>query len=315
MKALDHLPIRILTHNIRYATTSPFRGEELWKVRMPRLLNELRFNTLHNPEAFICMQEVLHGQLQDILSGLNFNPNPNARQDASWPRDLTLNTAPGPVGFESPQEWSSIGVGRDDGATAGEYSPILYRPSIWSLLSFETIWLSETPDLPSKGWDAASIRILTIGVFKHRRSKKRVVAMNTHLDDQGAVSRREAARMIVDQIERYSSSDVMQGPFPVFLAGDLNSEPTQEAYEILNGQDSPVEDAMGMAGERVYGHVNTFTGFGQDGPPKRIDFLFVGPKGEERWGVEGFAVLESRFEDGVFDSDHRAVVGDFVLGS
>jgi hypothetical protein len=117
------LPIRLLSHNIRYATTSPFKGEELWTVRAPRILNELRYNTLYTPESFICLQEVLNNQIVDIDNGLNAN-----------------------------DKWSYIGVGRDDGKRAGEYSPIFYRPDVWKLLSNETKWLSETPDVPSKGW-------------------------------------------------------------------------------------------------------------------------------------------------------------------
>jgi hypothetical protein len=34
-----------------------------------------------------------------------------------------------------------------------------------------------------------------------------------------------------------------------------------------------------------------------------------------RWGVQGYAVLPNRFEDGIYISDHRAVVGDVVLPS
>ena len=55
-------------------------------------------------------------------------------------------------------------------------------------------------DRPSKSWDAASIRILTIAVFQHRSTGKAVVAMNTHLDDQGSKSRLEAAKIILEQV-------------------------------------------------------------------------------------------------------------------
>ena len=98
------ISIRVLTHNIRYATTAPFKGEELWTVRRQRLVNALRFNTAQNPEAFICCQEVLHEQLQDLLGALNSHGD----------------------------RWEHVGVGRDDGKEAGEYSPIFYRPAVWS---------------------------------------------------------------------------------------------------------------------------------------------------------------------------------------
>jgi hypothetical protein len=70
MGTTAELPIRLITHNIRYATTSPFKGEKPWADRKPLLLNELKYNTLYSPEAFICLQEVLHNQLVDVMGGL-----------------------------------------------------------------------------------------------------------------------------------------------------------------------------------------------------------------------------------------------------
>ena len=34
---------------------------------------------------------------------------------------------------------------------------------------------------------------------------------------------------------------------------------------------------------------------------------------QSQWQVQGHAVLPNRFEDGIYISDHRAVVGDVVL--
>ena len=294
MRTAEALSVRIITHNIRYATTSPFRGEELWAVRKSLIVNELRFHTTHHPQVFICLQEVLYEQLQDILLGLKGNG----------------------------EEWAYIGVGRDDGAEAGEYSPILYRPSTWAVLLSKNMWLSETPDRPSKGWDAASIRILTIGTFQHRQSRKRIIAMNTHLDDQGSQSRLESARIIANQVATISP---YKANLPVFLAGDLNSEPHMEAYQYLSGH-SPMSDIQNLVplSDR-YGHKDTFTGF-QGSPTTRIDFLFIKMDSEAsggtkkthnsaQWIVKGYGVLENRFDNGIYYSDHRAVVGDLLLDS
>lgn len=308
MAATALLPVRVLTHNIRYATQSPFKGEELWEVRRPRLINELRYSTLYNAEAFICLQEVLHSQLTDIIEGLNRSHDPCHPSS--------------PV-----SDWTFIGVGRDDGGQAGEYSPIFYKPSVWDLQMFRTIWLSETPERPSKSWDAASIRLLTIGKFQHRGSKKTVIAMNTHLDDQGSKSRYEGAKIILREIGLHTDQGPGRDPLPIFLAGDLNSEPDQEAYQLLNGPSSSIRDLRDLTSpENRYGHDKTFSGFGYgDESPTRIDFLFFGrrdmppsPEGSQTMGVgpwiaQGYAVLENKFDDGVYNSDHRAVVGDVLL--
>ena len=283
MKSHSPLPIRLLTHNIRYATSSPFKGEDYWSVRKPRMINELRFNTAYCAESFVCLQEVLHGQLMDIISGLNSSHD---------------------------KEWQYIGVGRDDGHEAGEYSPILYRPAIWELLEWKTIWLSPTPDKPSIGWDAACIRILTIGIFQHRESMKRVVAMSTHLDHAGPTSRVESAKIILKQTAEYRNE--ANG---IFLAGDFNSPPDTEAYKLMTSKNSLMFDLRSRVPEEErYGHDLTFSGF-QNKPDHRIDFLFLEKRTDSKdpWKVNGYAVLENRFEDKVYNSDHRAVVGDVQL--
>ncbi|MCJ1413963.1 hypothetical protein MMC32_000288 [Xylographa parallela] len=294
MKASMFTPVRVLTHNIRYATQSPFKGEELWSIRKPRLVNELKFHTLNTPEAFICLQEVLHKQLVDISSLLNENDG----------------------------EWQYIGVGRDDGKQAGEYSPIFYRPAVWKLLDFKTIWLSETPAKPSKSWDAASTRILTVGKFQHQQTKTELIAMNTHLDDQGSRSRLEAAKIIATQVHDMSHQ-IGRADIATFLTGDFNSETSMEAYRYL-ADHSPMFDVHDLVPSQLrYGHINTFTGFGHEGLPlTRIDFVFVKMSleshqkaAQDLWSVKSYGVLENRFDDGVFNSDHRAVVTDLELKS
>ena len=53
--------------------------------------------------------------------------------------------------------YGHVGVGRDDGKEAGEYSPIFYDQTRFEVVKWKTLWLSPTPDVPgSKGWDAVS---------------------------------------------------------------------------------------------------------------------------------------------------------------
>jgi endonuclease/exonuclease/phosphatase family metal-dependent hydrolase len=278
------LPIRILTHNIRYAADPPATGEKPWSTRKQLILNELHYNTLHNPESFICLQEVLNEQITDIMAGLG-------------------------------NEWAYIGVGRDDGKTKGEYSPVIYRKAVWELVTWKTVWLNEDGAVGKKGWDAGSVRIVTIGTFKHIASKKTLVAMSTHFDNAGAVSRRESAKIIekvtAEITSPGSTSNASSTALPFFLAGDLNSETTGEAYMILNNGTSIMQDTKEQA-KWLYGDENTFTDF-DDVNKSLIDFIFVGPRGKGDWEVEGYSVLPNRFEDGVYASDHRAVVVDGVL--
>ena len=249
----ESVQVRIISHNIRYATTNPFPGELPWSQRRHGLTSELLYHTRHCLSSFVCLQEVLHSQLLDILTALN---------------------------AASPGEWSYIGVGRDDGKEQGEYSPILYRHSVWTLERCFTTWLSPTPQVVgSKGWDAASVRILTTGLFVHVATGKAAMAMNTHLDDQGSISRKESAKLILETIENVALETTYDA---AFLAGDLNSEPTGEAYQVLNGQGTGTKDVQSLGNEspRPYGNEMTFTGFNGHGDgddtPKRIDFVHLG---------------------------------------
>lgn len=83
---------------------------------------------------------------------------------------------------EALPEYRYVGVGRDDGKQAGEYSPIFYRTASLKLVRTLTFWLSETPTEVSVGWDAALERICTMALFEDRAEKKRFFVFNTHFD-------------------------------------------------------------------------------------------------------------------------------------
>ncbi|KAI4238376.1 MAG: hypothetical protein L6R40_005738 [Gallowayella cf. fulva] len=337
------LSLRILSHNVRYATTALFKNERPWKERLPLIMNELFYNTRpymnaehHDQQstpsaaAFICLQEVLHGQLSDILHELNgIKPK---KQEHSLPT--------GPL-------WAHIGVAREDGHTMGEYCPIIYPVQQFDLLHFENLWLSPTPDVPSKGWDAGSERVLTAGVFRSKLTRQIIIASCTHLDNAGSESRKKSVGIILQTIESlrrewhahgsygYEISAVGEQEPAVFLAGDFNSQPDQEAYLALAASNLMCDLRNYVEPQMRYGDIITFTGFdrAQDEEDQgRIDFIWLGPKDQvsghhcieeegaaldvvrsPRWIVEGYAVLPNQFEDGVYSSDHRCVVGDVVL--
>jgi transcriptional regulatory protein PHF12/RCO1 len=132
-------PLRLLTWNIRYdwMTPRPSTSKETpWPARRSSLCALLQHNA--STHGIIALQEVLHHQLLDLHS--------------------LLNSGEG-------HEWEWIGVGRDDGRKAGEYSPVFYNRKRHELVSWRTFWLSESPERPGRGWDAACVRICTVGRF------------------------------------------------------------------------------------------------------------------------------------------------------
>lgn len=308
----DEITVRVMSHNIRYAATKLARGEEPWPNRQPMLASQFIYHSKLAPDCFICLQEVLHHQLTDLLASLNgpsfSGPLTKVRQ-RSKQRKAALNTG----------EWAAVGVGRDDGKEAGEFAPILYRPAVWRLKEWETVWLS--PEPMRRGWDAASIRILTVASFQHQVSGKVIVVLNTHLDDQGPIARRKGAEIVVEVVKRWTRRD---GQDVALVTGDLNSEVDGDAYQVLSHSLTEVgEQCQGTA---RYGDYFTFTGFSKEEEKQRLDYIFVGPKSAEgvalcqlQWAakVQGYAVLPNKLEAAggrpVYMSDHRAIVADVAI--
>ncbi|KAK8046952.1 Endonuclease/exonuclease/phosphatase [Apiospora saccharicola] len=283
--AQSTLPLRIVTWNIRWATPVRETNEKPWSTRAPLVVSTLSKTVADTPNAVVIgLQEVIASQLADIKVGLGN------------------------------EEWSHIGVGRDDGKDKGEFSPILYRPSELRLLFNETKWLSPTPDKPSYGWGAGSRRVVTIGVFEHVGTGRRFVAANTHLDNLSSRARSEGVKVALDRIQAVQREYSTEGqeavsPLPVTLTGDFNSEPGQDAYAAVTGS-GYLEELRELADEsQRVGPYETYTSFSSWTKGTRIDFAWLGPAADKRWTVSRYEVVDNMV-DGVYASDHRMVFGD-----
>ncbi|KAJ8087591.1 hypothetical protein PM082_006424 [Marasmius tenuissimus] len=238
-------------------------------------------------------------------------------------------------------DWSWIGVGRDDGKEAGEYSPIFFKNSSFTLVSWGSFWLSNTPFEPSKFPGAGSIRICTAARFNVNNpapgTPKSFSYLNTHLDDQSDDQRKLGASLLLTR----AKYEAIQNGGPVFITGDFNSPSTGSdsgGYSIITGASPPVAinttfaqkfstgneggdfkmlDLRGEAPRQaVSKNFATFTGFTEPADTSswsRIDFVFGGSNKE--WEVDGYKVLSALQDDGTLSSDHRPVFADVVLQS
>ena len=110
----------------------------------------------------------IYGKIEDhtIVDFIkNENPDFLGLQEVNHAQLLFLNS--------NLSNYSFVGVGRDDGKTKGEYSPIFYNNNLFELIKSDTFWLSSTPDKISVGWDASMERICTYGVFKSKANDKK----------------------------------------------------------------------------------------------------------------------------------------------
>ena len=122
------------------------------------------------------------------------------------------------------KDYKYVGVGREDGKKEGEFMAIFWNKKTVSLLDWGTYWLSETPDKPSMGWDAACFRTATWALMKDKKTGKKFYFVNTHLDHVGKEARRNGLKLVMDKIAAMNKDGL-----PLVLTGDFNVTPDDPA--------------------------------------------------------------------------------------
>tara|TARA_Y100000746_G_C15448543_1_gene426088 strand:- start:241 stop:1068 length:828 start_codon:yes stop_codon:yes gene_type:complete len=189
--------------------------------------------------------------------------------------------------------YSMIGEGRD-GRNNGEYSAIYYRNKKMNLIETETFWLSETPEMPSIGWDAAINRIVTLGIFKIKKSKKELIVYNTHFDHIGKIAREKSVGVILNHIKENDFQNR-----PLIVMGDFNLSPEDLPIELLSKE---LNDSFKLF--PVKNPVGTFNGFDLDSKLlDRIDYIFT-----KNIKITNYKHLNKKLPSGLWPSDHLPIL-------
>ena len=189
--------------------------------------------------------------------------------------------------------YSMIGNGRE-GENNGEYCAIYYKNKKFKLVKGETFWLSETPKLPSIGWDAALKRIVTVGVFTILNSDKKLVVYNSHFDHLGKIAREKSVGVIINHIK-------VNGYFKnaIVVMGDLNSIPSETPIKLLKNNLDDTFDKFKH--KKPYG---TFNGFDLKSKlTKRIDFIFT-----KNLNTIKYKRINEKLQNGLWPSDHLPIL-------
>lgn len=249
------VPVNVITYNIRY--NNPGDGINAWPNRKSNVKALIKF---HDADI-LCVQEALADQFDDLLENSNFD---------------------------------FVGVGRDDGKRKGEFSAVFFDKTRFTKKDGGTFWLSETPDVPSKGWDAVLPRVCSWVKLYDKINKKEFIVFNTHYDHVGVKARIESAKLIKQKIQEIAPK------LPVIYTGDLNVTPETEAISTIK---SFLQDAKEITVEPPYGPNGTFNAFDFNSELKnRIDYVFI----NKGFKVQKFAVL-SDSKDKRYPSDHLPV--------
>lgn len=226
--------VRVLSFNIRY--DNPDDTPNDWASRKPLILDFIRSE---QPDI-MGLQEVLAHQYDALRSECT--------------------------------DYAAYGVGREDGKLAGEFCPVFFRKDRFAELSQGHCWLSETPSVPAKGWDAACERMAVWVMLRELKTQKEFLFINTHFDHMGEVARRESSRMILEL------ADSLSGGRPVILTGDFNADPSSEVVSLIVDSTNPksMKDSRYFA-QSVEGDAWTFHDFGKLSTEERplIDYIFL----------------------------------------
>lgn len=256
--SVTDMPVRVMSLNVRYENTGD--GENVWANRRDRMGEAINFYDVD----ILGTQEVLNSQVEDLKKRL--------------------------------PDYSMLGVGREDGKTKGEYCALWYKPERFSVSRSGCFWLSETPDQPSKGWDAACERTVTWAILYDKVAQKEILALNTHLDHMGEKARSEGVKMVLDKVKELASGR------PVVVTGDFNATPESSVIRtLINGGLSHTRDVA----KTVYGPDWSWHDWqGYDYPSRGlIDYVFV----QNGFDVKSYGVC-AETKDGKYLSDHCPVL-------
>lgn len=250
--------INVASYNIRQYNKQDSINGNGWQVRCPILAQLIRF---HEFDVFGTQEGFKH-QLEDLKAAL-----------------------PG---------YDYTGVGREDGADAGEHSAIFYRTDLFTLVDHGDFWLSETPEKPSIRWDAVLPRICSWARLRHNPTGKEFLFFNLHMDHIGKQARVESALLVQQKMNEFGSE------LPTFLTGDFNVDQTHQSYTALTTS-GKLKDSYCTA-KLVYALNGTFNDYStNDYSTSRIDHIFVSPNVK----VDKYGVLTDTYRTPVDGAEAR----------
>lgn len=247
----------VASYNLRLYTMND--GENIWENRIEMVQDLIKYHEFD----IVATQELMYNQIEGLLEM---------------------------------EGWSYVGGGRDDGLKSGEHSAIFYKNELFEVLENGDFWLSETPDVPGKGWDATCCnRIASWAKFKNLTDSSIFYLFNVHFDHEGELARENSAYLMISKIKEIA------GNSPTILCGDFNSTPETKQMKYISDK---LNDAYFISEEKPYGPVGTFNDFKIDAEFKeRIDYIFL----SDSFGVRKYATLTDSNHQR-FPSDHIPVV-------
>ncbi len=161
-------------------------------------------------------------------------------------------------------EYEFYGQGRDkDFSDEGLY--IAARKGVWSVVSHEAFWLSDTPNVPASRFAEQSDypRICVTADLRHIESGKMLRIFDVHFDLE-EIARDKGMKCVLAKMAEANKTY----PLPTMLMGDFNARPGSETIRICEANTEPklydITDHI----------VNTCHDYGKVDDQK-IDYIYV----------------------------------------
>jgi endonuclease/exonuclease/phosphatase family metal-dependent hydrolase len=187
-----------------------------------------------------------------------------------------------------------VGVGRDDGRSAGEHCAIFFDASRFEEVDGGTFWLEEPSDRPPATTLLGPKRICTWVRLRDRENGRFARIYNTHLYLTER-ARTRAAQLILARIDQSDPADA------ILLTGDFNAPPVAPDRRLFDAAGLP-STAL-LAGEPPGRPTYQFYGIRM----RSLDAILV----DRRWRVLGHRILDTK-PDNTYPSDHFGVMADMT---
>ena len=174
--------------------------------------------------------------------------------------------------------------------------PVMWDRNVLELLEWDAFYLSETPDTCSMSWDSAEPRTALWCRFKHKKTGKEFIFINTHLDHKGVEARKNGLEVLLNQMEKVNTKKL-----PMVVLGDFNAQYKETA--TLERIKAEWKDARMEAKDSDDKY--TFNGFGKTWNGT-VDYIWY--KGFKR--CHDFKVIVRKYNHVPFISDHYPIRAD-----
>ena len=262
-----NVDICVMSFNIRFISDKD-TAEFSWDSRKEPIIN--MFEDVSPDVAGL--QEIMTGSADYILSALS----------GEYDAFLQYRDGDGIVGKQ------------------GRSHIILWKRNKYKLVDHGRFWLSETPDCPSKGWDASQLRFSQWVKLKDNESGKEFYLLNTHIDHKGKQAKENGCDLNVSMLQEIAGEKST-----VFVVGDMNIQRHKSNGYYLDPYYiwmSSARDDAEITCERP-----SFSGFGYpEKNPAWLDHIFYRHASASR-----FDVIDDRNYGVEYISDHYPIICEF----